>query len=75
MSPRFLTLEDAEELATSKVQVIALIKSGDLLGIQIGGRNQWRVERVKFEEYITEQYRQAEQLGGQLPADPLDDVS
>ena len=29
-----------------------MVRSGDLKGIQIGGRNQWRVERVKLEEFI-----------------------
>ena len=48
---RFLTLHDvAEELNISVSQTYALVRSGDLQGIQIGGRNQWRVERVKLEE-------------------------
>ena len=59
-SPRFLTIEDvALELATSKSQIYALLRSGDLKGIQIGGRSQWRIERVKLEEYITEAYQRA----------------
>ena len=45
------------ELATSKSQIYALLRSGDLKGIQIGGRGQWRIERVKLEEYIAEAYR------------------
>jgi excisionase family DNA binding protein len=46
-SPRFLTIEDvALELATSRSQIYALLRSGDLQGIQIGGRGQWRIERV-----------------------------
>lgn len=54
---RFMTIQEvADDLATSKTQVIALIRSGDLLGIQVGGRKQWRVERSKLEEYIAEQY-------------------
>lgn len=74
MSPRFLTLEDvAEELATSKAQIVSLVRSGELMGIQIGGRNQWRVERSKLEEYIAEQYRRAERLRGQIPPES-DDV-
>jgi excisionase family DNA binding protein len=48
-SPRFLRLEDvAEELATSRSQIYALLRSGELKGIQIGGRSQWRIERVKW---------------------------
>ena len=45
---RFLTLADvAEILNISASQTYALVRSGDLQGIQIGGRNQWRVERSK----------------------------
>lgn len=59
-SPRFLKLTDvAEELSVSMSQTYALVKSGDLPAIQVGGRNQWRVERVKLEEYIERMYEQA----------------
>lgn len=58
--PRFLTLTDvAEELAVSQSQMYALVKSGDLPAIQVGDRGQWRVERVKLEEYIVRMYEQA----------------
>jgi excisionase family DNA binding protein len=51
-SPRFLTIEDvAESWRRAKAQIYALLRSGDLKGIQIGGRSQWRIERVKLEEY------------------------
>ncbi|MFJ6002947.1 helix-turn-helix domain-containing protein [Arthrobacter sp. NPDC092385] len=69
--PRFMTLPDAAaELAVSKSQMYALVKSGDLPAIQVGGRGQWRVERVKLEEYIVRMYEQAEkQRGKPSPAD------
>ncbi len=58
--PRFTTLPDAAaELAVSQSQMYALVKSGDLPAIQIGGRGQWRVERVKLEECIARMYEQA----------------
>ena len=70
-SERFLTLADvAEILNISASQTYALVRSGDLQGIQIGGRNQWRVERSKLEEYITEAYRRTAQQLDQLPDDP-----
>jgi prophage regulatory protein len=49
---RFLKLDEvAEELATSRTQVYALSRSGDLPAIRMGaGRGQWRVERVRFGE-------------------------
>jgi excisionase family DNA binding protein len=71
---RFLTLADvAEILNISTSQTYALVRSGDLQGIQIGGRNQWRVERVKLEEYIEAAYRrtaaQLSDLPSALPAE------
>lgn len=57
---RFLRLEDvAEELNVKLPQVRALVKSGELKAIQIGGRGMWRVERDALEEYIQERYAQA----------------
>lgn len=70
VGPRFLTIKNvAVELATSDVQIRALLASGDLLGIQIGGRNLWRIERVKLEEYIAGLYQKVpmESPGGEGP--------
>jgi excisionase family DNA binding protein len=51
--PRFMALPDvADELACSQAQAYALVRSGDLPAIKIGGRGQWRVERVAFEQYL-----------------------
>ena len=70
-SERFMTLPDvAEILNISASQTYALVRSGDLKGIQIGGRNQWRVERIKLEEFIKEAYRRTAQQLDQLPEDP-----
>lgn len=61
MSPRFLTLADvAEALNISSAQVYALVRSGDLRAIKIGGRGQWRVETVELEAYIKRMYEQTE---------------
>lgn len=60
--PRFLTLTDvAEELQISVTQVRALVRNGDLPGIQIGGRGQWRVETAKLEDYIQDLYADQEE--------------
>ena len=57
--PRFLTLTDvAEELQISMAQARAIVRSGELPAIQIGGRGQWRVEQVKLDEYIEDLYVQ-----------------
>jgi len=55
--PRFLKLTDvAETLNVTTRQVYALVRSGELRGIQVGGRQQWRVEAVELEDYIQRQY-------------------
>ena len=66
---RFLTLADvAEILNISTSQTYALVRAGDLKGIQIGGRNQWRVERTKLEEYIDHAYQRTAETLAELPA-------
>ena len=57
---RFLTLADvAEVLNISSSQTYALVRSGELPAIQIGGRGQWRVETQQLEEYISRAYRKS----------------
>lgn len=54
---RFLTLADVGEILNiSPSQTRALVRSGELKAIQIGGRNQWRVEKDMLEQYIAERY-------------------
>ncbi len=56
---RFLQLADvAEVLNISSSQTYALVRSGELPAIKIGGRGQWRVERTSLEAYITRCYEQ-----------------
>jgi excisionase family DNA binding protein len=55
--PRFLLLDDvATELSTSKAQIYAMVRSGELPAIKVGGRGQWRVERAKLEKFISQAY-------------------
>jgi excisionase family DNA binding protein len=57
VAPRFLTLADvAEVLSISMSQARALVRSGDLRAIQVGGRHQWRVEDSELEAYIQRMY-------------------
>lgn len=57
MERRFLTLADVQEvLNISSPQAYALVRSGDLPAIQVGGRGQWRVEASVLEDYIQRQY-------------------
>jgi excisionase family DNA binding protein len=54
---RFLQLSDvADILNISAAQAYALVRSGELPAIKIGGRGQWRVERDQLETYIQRCY-------------------
>ena len=75
---RFLQLADvAEVLNISSAQAYALVRSGDLPAIKIGGRGQWRVEASVLEDYIQRMYAQTRDfvtthpLGA--PSSPVDD--
>lgn len=55
---RFLTLTDVSEILNISIsQTRALVQTGELEAIQIGGRNQWRVEISKLEDYIAGRYK------------------
>jgi excisionase family DNA binding protein len=59
MAARFLTLADVMEvLNISAPQAYALVRSGELPAIQIGGRLQWRIEATELESYIQRMYQQ-----------------
>ena len=67
-SDRFLTLADvADVLNISAAQTYALVRSGDLPAIKIGGRGQWRVERTMLETYIDRMYNQTRQFVADHP--------
>lgn len=54
---RFLQLSDvAEILDISASQTYALVRSGELPAIKIGGRGQWRVEASQLEAFIERMY-------------------
>lgn len=60
MPPRFLQLSDVcEILNISSNQAYALVRSGELRGIKIGGRGEWRVETTELEDYIQRMYAAA----------------
>lgn len=59
VTKRFLQLADvAEVLDISAAQAYALVRSGDLPAIKVGGRGQWRVEATELEGYIQRMYAQ-----------------
>ncbi|GAA0321262.1 helix-turn-helix domain-containing protein [Kineococcus aurantiacus] len=71
MAARFLPLADvAETLAISSAQAYALVRTGELRAIKVGGRGQWRVEDTELEDYIQRMYAQTREivLAGEDPA-------
>lgn len=53
VEPRFVTLaEVAIYLNVSEPQVYALVRSGDLPAIKIGGRGVWRVDKHRLEAFV-----------------------
>lgn len=68
---RFLQLTEVSEILNiSSAQAYALVRSGELPAIKVGGRGQWRVETVELENYIQRMYAKAE--GAALPAGSTD---
>ena len=72
MERRFLTLADvADVLNVSAAQAYALVRSGELRAIKVGGRGKWRVAESDFEDYIQRMYAQTEEsLRSADPAQP-----
>ncbi|MBE4720510.1 helix-turn-helix domain-containing protein [Pseudarthrobacter sp. AB1] len=69
---RFLTIaQAAEELNVNQNQIRALLRTGELRGIQVGGRGVWRIGAHDLEDYIAEAYRRtAERItAGELKDD------
>lgn len=69
---RFLTISQAaEELNVNPNQIRALIRTGELRAIQVGGRGVWRIGANDIEDYIAEAYRRtAERIAaGELKDD------
>jgi excisionase family DNA binding protein len=62
VEPRFYTLEDVATILNVRIaQVYALVRSGDLPAIKLGGRGVWRVDRLQLEEYIERMHEQTRQ--------------
>ena len=60
---RFLTLVDtADVLNISASQAYALVRSGELPAIKVGGHGHWRVERSVLESYIEAKYEESRRM-------------
>lgn len=61
---RFLTLVDvADILNISASQAYALVRTGELPAIKVGGNGHWRVERDLLERYIEDKYEENRRRG------------
>ncbi len=78
MEARFLSLADVTEvLQITMSQARALVRSGELKAIQIGGKGTWRVENTELEAYIARMYKRTQERiahGGDPMAD-LDETA
>ena len=70
---RFLQLADvADILNISASQTYALVRSGELPAIKIGGRGQWRVEATELEAYIQRAYADTKTFIDEHPFEDAD---
>lgn len=63
MPRKFIPLTEVSEvLGVSAAQAYALVRSGDLPAIKVGGRGQWRVEVDELDAYIERMYAQTREF-------------
>lgn len=63
---KFVSLDEVDRIfSITKSQAYALVRSGDLRAIRVGGRGQWRIELAEIEEYIRRAYAATEELLGE----------
>lgn len=75
MARRFIPLTEVSEiLDVSAAQAYALVRSGDLPAIKVGGRGQWRVETAELEQYIQRMYAETRDLVTTKADRPADDA-
>lgn len=73
VAPRFYTLEDvATYLAVSVPQAYALVRSGELPAIKIGGRGIWRVDKAQLEAYVERLHEKTEKWAKAHPLSSKD---
>jgi excisionase family DNA binding protein len=68
IEPRFYTLEDvATILNVRAAQVYALVRSGELPAVKLGGRGVWRVDRNQLEAYIERMHEETREWARKHP--------
>lgn len=75
VEPRFYTLEDVATILNVRVaQVYALVRSGELPAVKIGGRGVWRVDRRQLESYIDRLHEETREWAMKHPLSGTEDV-
>jgi excisionase family DNA binding protein len=73
IEPRFLKLEDvAIYLNVSVAQAYALVRSGELPAMKVGGRGQWRIDKRQLEAYIERLHEETRVWAETHPLNPRD---
>jgi excisionase family DNA binding protein len=76
VEPRFYTLEDVATILNVRVaQVYALVRSGELPAVKIGGRGVWRVDRRQLESYIDRLHEETRVWAMAHPLSGTEDVT
>jgi len=74
--PRLFTIANvATYLSVSEAQVYALVRSGELPAVKLGGRGVWRIDRHKLEEYIERLHEETKAWTKQHPVKDSDSDS
>ncbi len=74
-APRFVRLKDvAEVLNISTTQTYALVRSGELPAIKVGGRGQWRIELSVLDDFIQQMYAETKTFVAAHPFGASSDV-
>jgi excisionase family DNA binding protein len=73
VEPQFYDLEDvAAYLGVSVPQAYALVRSGELPAIKLGGRGVWRVGRKQLEEFVERLHKETAAWAKAHPLNPKD---
>ena len=74
LQPRYVKLDEvAAYLSVSVPQVYALVRSGELPAIKIGGRGVWRVDRTKLDVWLEKLEAETAAWTKTHPLGPKDD--
>jgi excisionase family DNA binding protein len=74
IEPRLLTIADvARYLSVSEAQVYALVRSGQLPAVKLGGKGVWRIDRQRLDDYIERLHEETKAWTEQHPLNHSDE--